>query len=267
MLIWKIAMISNTIRITHSSKTIILSYTSFFQQMDIGYKIYPLGDAAACIELGNQINLDINIKAIAIRDWLSGNAFEGLRDIIVAYCSVSIYYDPTDVKKKNHLSKTVFGFVSEKLAEAFHRSIPIEVINNEPIKIPVCYANDFGTDIDFVSKEKKISREEIIQLHTSKTYRVYMIGFLPGFPYLGQVDEKLNIPRKAKPITVAAGSVGLASGQTGIYPLGCPGGWQIIGRTPMKFFDAYADIPVTLHIGNEVQFYEITKDEFNTYPK
>jgi inhibitor of KinA len=229
------------------------------------YKIYPLGDAAACIDLGNTIDEEINKKVIAIREWLMANSFEGLKDIIIAYSSISVYYDPIIIKKKNHFQSTVFEVVKQKLETAFHESAIAGKTNENIIRIPVCYSNDFGVDIDFISKEKQISKEEIIQVHTSKIYRVYMIGFLPGFSYLGKLDEKLSIPRKMKPITVAAGSVGIAGNQTGIYPLVCPGGWQIIGRTPVKLFDYIGIVPIKICAGDYVQFYEINKEEFENY--
>ncbi|HLK28070.1 MAG TPA: 5-oxoprolinase subunit PxpB [Puia sp.] len=233
--------------------------------MDLHYKIYPLGDAAACIDLGNIIDEDINRKIIAIQSWLHSNPFEGLKDIVIAYASISVYYDPLITKKRTHFQSTVFEFIRQKLEAAFSNSTTIDENDKKVIRIPVCYSDEFAIDINFISSKKQISREEIIHLHTSKTYRVYMIGFLPGFSYLGQVDEKLIIPRKKKPITVAAGSVGIAGSQTGVYPLACPGGWQIIGRTPMKFFDSKATLPVMMNAGDHVQFYEISRDEFENH--
>ncbi len=233
--------------------------------MNPPYKIFPIGDAAASIDLGNIIDEGLNRKAIAIQDWLSANPFEGLKDVVIAYSSVSIYYDPVLVRRKNNIKSTAFEFIREKLETAFYESYVDEGNNHEIFRIPVCYSSDFGIDIHFLSNKNNISREEIIQLHTSKIYRVYMIGFLPGFPYLGKIDEKLTIERKANPIPVTAGSVGIAGNQTGIYPLNCPGGWQIIGRTPLKLFEANVSVPVMLHIGDLVQFYEIGMEEFQKF--
>lgn len=230
--------------------------------MDLPYKIFPLGDAAACIDLGNRIDAGLNRKVIAMNNWLRRNPFEGLKDTVIAYSSLSIYYDPINLRNKNKSVSTAFEFVRQNLETAYQESVAIEENNNDIIRIPVCYSNDFGIDMEFLVKEKNISREEIIHLHTSKIYRVYMIGFLPGFSYLGQIDEKLMMPRKLKPVPVAAGNVGIAGSQTGIYPLDTPGGWQIIGRTPLKLFEANAACPVVLGIGNQVQFYEISKEEF-----
>jgi len=229
----------------------------------LNYKIYSLGDSGACIELGNLIDEAINKKTISIRDWLNKNPFEGLKDIIVAYSSVSLYYDPVLVRKNSAVSRTVFDFIADKLEAAFHQSHIEEQSHKNIINIPVCYSSDYGIDIEFLSNKKNISKEEIIHLHTSKIYRVYMIGFLPGFSYLGKIDEQLEIARKPKPVPIPPGSVGIAGMQTGVYPFACPGGWQIIGRTPVKFFEPGTAVPTRLHIGDYVQFYEIGKDEFN----
>ena len=129
------------------------------------------------------------------------------------------------------------------------------------LEFPVCYEPEFATDIHAVAAINKISVEEVIALHLSKTYRVYMLGFLPGFSYLGEVDERIATPRKREPVAVAPGSVGIAGKQTGIYSLASPGGWQIIGRTPVKLFDAYADNPVLLRPGDKVRFFSINKNE------
>jgi inhibitor of KinA len=233
--------------------------------LNCSYKIFPLGDAAACIDLGNLIDENLNKKVLAMHQWLTANCFEGLNDIVVAYGSLSVYYDPIIAKRKHNFHTTVFEFVKQKLEDAFRESIVTEENNSVTIRIPVCYSDDFGIDTEFISNEKKISKDEIIQLHTLVTYRVYMIGFLPGFSYLGRVHEKLIMPRKAQPTLVAAGSVGIAGGQTGIYPMHTPGGWQIIGRTPLKLFDSKAKVPSLLNAGNLVQFFEISKEEYENY--
>jgi inhibitor of KinA len=128
--------------------------------------------------------------------------------------------------------------------------------------IPVCYEEEYGTDLASVAAQKQIPLSVVIDKHTSRTYKVYMIGFLPGFSYMGEVDEQIAVPRKYQPVPVIAGSVGIAGSQTGIYPLNCPGGWQIIGRTPVKPFDSNALQPVKLHAGDHVQFYAISREEF-----
>ena len=138
----------------------------------------------------------------------------------------------------------------------------LESSESRLIKVPICYDEEFGIDLDRIAKEKKLSKEEIIQLHTGKKYKVYMLGFLPGFPYMGAVDEKIAMPRKAQPIMVTGGSIGIAGKQTGIYPFTSPGGWNIIGITPLRLFDQSKDEPTLLRTGDLVEFYSISKDEF-----
>jgi inhibitor of KinA len=135
-------------------------------------------------------------------------------------------------------------------------------LQGELISIPVCYEKEFAHDLEWIAIQNNISLEEIISLHTAASYHVYMLGFLPGFAYMGLVNDKISVPRKQKPVTVEAGSVGIAGKQTGIYPLSSPGGWQIVGRTPMKLFDKEKESPTLIKSGDSVQFYSITKDEF-----
>jgi inhibitor of KinA len=131
------------------------------------------------------------------------------------------------------------------------------------IEIPVCYYPSLAPDLQSLADEKNLQVEEVIQLHTSRTYRVYMIGFLPGFAYMGKVDEHISMPRKTNPRTlVAEGSVGIAGEQTGIYPLDSPGGWNIIGQTPLRLFDAQKDELVLLRTGDSIKFFPIRLKEF-----
>jgi len=227
-----------------------------------GYSIFPLGDAAATIDLGNTINELLNDKVIAMQQWLMANAFAGQKDIIVAYSSLTIIYDPFVIRQQFRPASTVFDFVRLHLQQAFEQSIVHPVNHSAIIRIPVCYAEEFAMDLNAMAEAKKISPQEIIELHTAATYRVYTIGFLPGFSYMAQVHDKLIAPRKSKPVPVAAGSVGIAGAQTGIYPLDSPGGWHIIGRTPVKQFDAETKELVKLKVGDRVQFYAISKEEY-----
>jgi inhibitor of KinA len=134
---------------------------------------------------------------------------------------------------------------------------------NRLVRIPVCYEPFFAPDIEALANQKSITLHQLITLHTSVTYKVFMIGFLPGFPYMGEVDSSLEASRHLQPRkAVAAGSVGIAGKQTGIYPLTSPGGWQIIGRTPLRLFDVNRENAVLLQPGDSVQFYSITANEF-----
>ena len=222
---------------------------------------YTLGDSAVTADLGPVISEALNNKVIAMNQWLLQNPFDGMKDLILAYSSLTVYYDPFIIKKKYQPS-IIHKWVEERMMEAYSKSPDSTGTEGVLHTIPVCYECEFGTDLREMSNKKQISREEIIEMHTSKLYRVYMIGFLPGFPYMGEVLPGLAQPRKLKPVPVTAGSIGIAGAQTGIYPFNSPGGWNIIGRTPISLFNAEMDSPVWLKPGDHVQFYGIGKDEF-----
>ena len=227
--------------------------------------IFPLGDAAITIDLGNHIDEQLNRTALAIREELEALHLPGIKDIIVAYSSVSIFYDPGSVitHSGSPCHDGAFAWMREKLESVWQKlSLPDFQEDTHTIRIPVCYEPEYGPDLELLAGKKGLTRDEVIRLHTADPYRVYMIGFLPGFPYLGKVAPALEIPRKERPVPVVAGGVGIAGNQTGIYPLYSPGGWQIIGRTPLKLFDPRAPVPVSMKVGDWVQFFSITQQEF-----
>lgn len=214
-----------------------------------------MGDGAVTIDLGNRLSETLNGKVLAMHQWLQQHSFKGLKDIITAYSSLTIIYDPAAVKSHYQPPATVFEWVKDKLAAAYRQSG--DSVKGTPVKhrIPVYYGQENGMDLASLALQKQLTPEEVIRIHTSKVYRVYMIGFLPGFSYMAEVDEHIALPRKEKPVPVPAGSVGIAGSQTGIYPFNGPGGWNIIGRTPLQLFNAQAKNPVLLKAGDEVEFY------------
>jgi len=226
------------------------------------YEIFPLGDSALTLDLGNRICGQLNQKVLAMQDWILNHPFEGMKDVILGYSSISILYDPFLIQRKNKLNDTVFSFVKEKLIQAHSSTIDSVEEKGEQIDLPVCYDGILGRDLPQVAESRQLSVDEVINIHLSRDYRVFMMGFLPGFAYMGEVDERIQVARKQKPVGVVAGSVGIANGQTGIYPLDSPGGWQIIGRTPLKLFEAKAERPVKLKAGQMVRFRRISLSEF-----
>ena len=239
-----------------------INLETYYKILNQAYKIFSLGDSAVTLDLGNDIREEMNCKVLAMQQWLLQNPFEGLKDVIVAYSSISIFYDPVIIKAKIPFTALAMDIASEKLKLAYEQASGIDWHEDKAFyRIPVCY-DAFGFDLDSISEKLGLSIAEIIHRHSARTYRVYMIGFLPGFSYLGQVDESLMLPRKTKPVQVFAGSIGIVGGQTGIYPLDCMGGWNIIGRTPYKLFDMSAEPPVLLKAGDQVQFYNISINEF-----
>ena len=226
------------------------------------HKILSLGDAAIIVDFGNCIDKSVNKLVHAVFYRLQNKPIPGMIEAVPAYCSITIYYDVLLIRNKLSKQLTAFEWVSDKIKEyLFVEKNEFEA--DEPlINIPVCYDKEYGPDLDFVALKNTISVEEIIQCHTATEYRVYMLGFLPGFAYMGLIDEKIVSPRKQYPALVEAGSVGIAGKQTGIYPFKSPGGWQIIGRTPLNLFDKEKTNPVLFKSGDNVKFYSITKDEF-----
>ena len=233
--------------------------------MKSAYSIFPLGDNAILIDFGNELNENVNQKLLAIFRKIKDQNLPGVLDVVPAYSSLTIHYDVMKIFDKAR-GKSVFDIITDQLKKIVEDDAEISFEENRKISIPVCYDDEFGLDLIYLANEKKLSVEEVIQLHTAKTYRVYMIGFLPGFAYMGTVDQRIQMPRKENPRTnVKAGSVGIAGAQTGIYPLQSPGGWQIIGRTPMQLFNKEKTEPVLLQPGDEIEFFSISKHEFRDY--
>lgn len=229
--------------------------------MESGYTIYPCGDHAITIALGNKIDVKINQKVMALFSCLQAQPIAGVKDIIPSYHTVTVVYDLALLKKQMP-STSVYENMCLQLKRAADACTGASAIPRL-VKIPVCYEVSVAPDIESVAALHQLSREEVIALHTSQTYRVYLVGFLPGFAYMGSVDTKIATPRKTKPrTTVAAGSVGIAGAQTGIYPFDSPGGWQLIGQTPVRMFDTAKPDPCYLQTGDEVQFYSINFSQF-----
>jgi inhibitor of KinA len=228
------------------------------------YKIYALSDRAAVLDLGNTIDEGLNNKILGMQSWLKQHPFNGLKDIVAAYSSLTVLYDPFLIYATLSPGSTVFEHVKQKLEEAWSASgEAFHHINI--VSIPVCYDPRLGYDLKLVAAARNMSTGELIRIHTSTPYRVYMLGFLPGFAYMGKVDERLVMPRRSVPRElVEAGSVGITGWQTGIYPLSSPGGWQIIGRTPLKLFDPLKETPVIVSAGDTVRFYPISFEDYQS---
>lgn len=226
------------------------------------FTIYPLGDQALTFSLGNSIRQRDHERIQGMKRWLEQNPLPGLSDIVVAYSSLTVVYDLYQLTQANH-SSPASEFVSAVLREAYHHSADHAAdVAQKLWKVPVCYDQPWAPDLDTVARFGNITTSDVIALHTARVYRIFMIGFLPGFPYMAEVDAAIAAPRRDQPRQVETGSVGIAGIQTGIYPVSSPGGWQIIGRTPLKMFDRGSDPPVNLEPGHEVQFYAISRKEF-----
>jgi len=223
--------------------------------------ITPLGDSAVLINFGNIIDPDINQQVLSLHQALSTSRFKGFIESVPAYASLAVFYDA--LKISLHTNSSPYSFVKNLLLTLLAQNETANESVRSIIKIPVCYDVEFGIDLHYLAEYHQLSINEIIRLHTAIVYRVYMIGFMPGFAYMGSVDDRLATPRKDQPrINVPAGSVGITGSQTGIYPIDSPGGWQIVGKTPLQLFDTNQSTPCLLNAGDQVQFVSIDKNEF-----
>jgi len=219
------------------------------------YPIIPCGDTAVTIQIGNEISEAVNGEVVAVLEAIAAAQIAGVRELVPSYTSVCVHYDPLRLSYDQLLLE-----LNQMQIETNHGSESQKTI----IKIPVCYGGEYGPDLAFVAEHNGITTEEVIQLHSAGTYLVYMLGFLPGFAYMGGMNERIACPRLTSPRTkIPAGSVGIAGSQTGIYPLASPGGWQLIGRTPVKMFTMEDEkVRFALSAGDRVQFVPITEEEY-----
>ena len=212
------------------------------------------GDRGLVVELGAAIDPEINRKVREISVSLEETPIVGVTEVIPTYRSVLICYDPVRINPER---------LRKEILDRERSLDKLEIPPPETTEIPVAYGDEFGPDMEFVAQHNRLSPEEVIQIHSSGTYLIYMIGFTPGFPFLGGLSEKLFTPRLENPRqSVPAGSVAIANNQTGIYSLDSPGGWRLIGRTPIKVYDPTRSPPIILKAGNYLRFKRISRDEF-----
>ncbi|MBS0487464.1 MAG: 5-oxoprolinase subunit PxpB [Proteobacteria bacterium] len=216
-------------------------------------RIEPLGDCAALIHCGEAIAADVNAQALAIAHALIDADLPGITDIVPAYASVCVRYEPGAWIGAD--AQSPFDRLAVRLGALVENAQPVAPIDAGLIEIPVSYGGEFGPDLDDVAAHAGLMREAVIDLHGSAEYRVAMLGFTPGFAYLLGLPDALHMPRRATPRTrVPAGSVAIGGAQTGVYPRETPGGWHLIGRTPLNLFDPARDPPALLKPGMRVKF-------------
>ena len=216
-----------------------------------------MGDRGLLVEFGDEISREINEKVRRMALVVQDDIREGIVEVVPTYRSLLITYNPLllpveDLKKR--LKRIEEGLQQAPLPEP------------KLTRIPAVYGGNYGPDLEEVARYHQISPERVIQLHCSKPYLIYMIGFMPGYPYMGELPEELVTPRLKTPrLVVPKGSVAIAQRQTGIYSMESPGGWQILGRTPVELFDPGRDLPALLQMGDLVQFYQIGEKEFKEW--
>ena len=217
--------------------------------------IAPLGDSSLLVLFEPVLDAAVNRRALAVAAALGQRAIAGVRDIVPAYASVAVHYDPV---------RTRLDWLEQAVAAVLEAE-PSPDETPRAVEIPCCYDAQYAPDLAGVAALARLSAAEVVARHAARSYRVCMIGFLPGFPYLAEVDPAIAVPRHPTPrLCVAAGSVGLAGRQSGIYPNDSPGGWQIIGRTPVRLFDPDRRPPATLSPGDTVRFVPIDSATFQS---
>ncbi|TPE46318.1 5-oxoprolinase subunit PxpB [Pontibacter mangrovi] len=221
----------------------------------------PLGDSAVVLQFGDEINLETHYRLRAVTQALEQRPFPGLVEFVPAYTTLTVYYDPWELSQ--HGKTDAYAEVVRQLEVLVELAAHFEPSPARLVELPVVYGGAYGPDLEEVATHAGLPTDEVVRLHSSGSYQVYMIGFTPGFPYLGGMDDRIATPRKTNPRTsIPAGSVGIAGAQTGVYSLSTPGGWQLIGRTPLTLFDPDRETPSLLQAGDEVRFIPISEEEY-----
>ena len=222
----------------------------------------PLGDRALLLEVGDHADPATAARIRALADHLAQLRLPGLLDFVPALFTIGVHYDPEQWRDESG-ARTPYEMLVARIQQALPDLASLAATKGPLRQIPVCYEVDFGEDLAALAGAQGLSTEQVIQIHSAAVYTVYMIGFAPGFAYLGPLDDRLVLPRRETPRPrVPAGSVAVANKYTGIYPADLPGGWHIIGRTPLQLFDLSSDQPSLLGAGDRVQFVPIGAAEF-----
>lgn len=218
------------------------------------YELLPVGDHAVLIEFGNVIDEEINKKVIIFSNSIRRHSITGVIDVLSTYRSVMVFYDN---------SKTNFFRLKKTI-----NKISISKDNSTDVKarkllIPVCYEDKYSKDLYDMESALGLSKDEIINIHSEGEYKVFMLGFLPGFVYLGGLDKRIHMPRLETPrTTIPERSVGIGGNQTGVYPMESPGGWRLIGKTPVDFYNPQNTEPILCQPGDYIKFFKITSSEY-----
>ena len=218
-------------------------------------RILTSSDSSLCVEFGNAISEELNNQVRAFAAAAEMAHIPGVVELVPTYRSVLVHYRP---------EKIGYARLYERLAALLDGLSAAKIPPAGEVRIPVLYGGDHGPDLANLAAVHGMSEEEVIARHTAPAYRIYMLGFLPGFCYLGGLDEALATPRLAAPrLSIPAGSVGIAGQQTGVYPLSSPGGWQLIGQTPLRLYDPHRPRPILLEAGMTLRFYAVDQAEYN----
>ena len=217
-------------------------------------RFLPCGDSALTALFSDEMNNETNRRIRFLAAALDRKAIRGITETVPTFCGLTVYFDPLTISARAVKQKLISLMKTYKDTSAEKKRVFL---------IPVCYDGKYAPDMDDVCAFTGLDRQQVIDLHTSTDYLIYMLGFLPGFPYLGGMDKRIEVPRLDSPRTaIPAGAVGIGGKQTGIYPLASPGGWRLIGRTPVKVYDPKQPDPIAYRAGDYIRFYPITAEEF-----
>lgn len=232
------------------------------------FRLQPFGDHAVRIELGSTISADILAKIRVITSYLDNNPPVWMIEYIPAYSTITIFYHPVIISKLFKQQILPYEVVCQLASEILSKCTLHSVTDSRIVEIPVCYGGELGPDLETVANINGLTKDEVIQIHSTGDYIVYMIGFAPGFPYIGGMSERIAAPRLATPrLKIPERSVGIAGMQTGIYSIETPGGWQLIGRTPLKLFTPDKEKPSLLKAGDIIRFTPISLKEYIEWEK
>jgi len=217
------------------------------------------GEQGLVVEFGNAIDPAVNARVHRLARALAARGLEGVLETVPTYRSLLVLFDPLVLTRERLASEVERLLAATEAGEA-------SGAGRDTVELPVLYGGEFGPDLDFVARHNGLSAEEVVAIHSSAAYLVYMLGFTPGFPYLGGMSSRLATPRLSSPRgKVPSGSVGIAGSQAGVYPLESPGGWRLIGRTPLRLFDLDAERPFLLAPGDVVRFRPVDEEEYWAY--
>ncbi len=220
-------------------------------------RLLASGDSLRLVELEPSMDPAVNARAVSMARSIRTAQVSGVRDVVPSYASVGIHVDPLRLDS---------AALERAVSEAWNAGSPDDDQRGRLVEIPVCYGGEHGPDLDEVAAFAGCAVDQVVRWHSDALYHVYMLGFLPGFAYLGAVDDRIAMPRRETPrAAVAAGSVGIAGRQTGVYPIDSPGGWRLIGRTPWRMFDATRDRPAVLDAGDRVRFVPVPAAEWSRF--
>jgi inhibitor of KinA len=232
-------------------------------------RVDPLGDSALIVRLSDEFRPKTSLRAVlSAVHHLEAAAIPGVIEVAPAYNTIGVFYDPACIELAP--DESPFDVLATKIQSVLNAAA-FETENEEGsrvIEVAVCYDLEFALDLPDVAVRAGLTQDEVVLRHSTASYQVSCVGFTPGFPYLSGLPTELDTPRRAAPRTeIPAGSVAIGGTQTGIYPRKSPGGWNIIGRTPLRLFDVRREPPALLHAGDQVRFRQISRAEFDSYPE